>query len=460
MAKANKIEIPVWKKKVHHFFVKLEGRLSRWRKKHLVINPKIYFWVSHPLKQANAFLLQLYKSDDFYFSARYAWIGPKDAKKLFLYGYAREVIKAGIVLLENEEHILEVPKDKDVDTLGRIIIEAIIDTQNVILRKHIESLVNLINFSNFNKEEAYRIFLNAENLEHFLGRQADFGTFYESRSGNIDSSIKEFSDRIYKDLKNLDIPNIWFLQKNWDKRKGPPVFESLRKRFIDALPYATDDEKIVLGISYNDFFGDFSASAHASAGSRIDEKHQKFNTIEKNISLISLLGQHIISRANRLMGFNDSHDFIQIMRKDGTSDAPKLMQRFRKIFHPGDLVLAMGDLCEIMACKQSRFNYTACRIKFLTKPPLAETPDDWLPAAFVIMVLPKNKVRQFLFKNKNNPSTPKELKETLNLMEKETDEKLMKYAKGAIVKMHQEAILIPMLLDSGIIKRKEDIEEE
>lgn len=229
---------------------------------------------------------------------------------------------------------------------------------------------------------------------------------------------------------------------------------------MEALPYATDDEKIVLGSSYNEFFGDFSASAHASAGRPINERRQKFNTIKRNISFISLLAQHIISRANGLINFDDPNDHIQRMAKEGVSDASKLMLRFRKIFNPGDLVLAMGDLCEIMECKQSRYGYTSCRIKFLTRPPLPETPDDWLPVAFVAMVLPKSKVRQFLFKNKDNPDMPQELKDILGLMEKESDDKLMEYAKGATIKLYQDGILISMLLHSGIIKRKEDLEED
>lgn len=459
MNNSNEPKVPIWKKKWHSFLLKLEGKISKWRK-HTIVDPQTHFWVSQPLKQANTLLAKLYKDDSFYFSARYAWTRPEDSKKILLYGYARQVMKTCLTLMENEEHILEVPKKESIDTLGKVIIEGIIDTQQMVLRRHIETLVNLINFSNFDKGEVYRIFLNAENLERFLGRQSDFGTFYESRSGNVDSSLKTYSDRIHGDLKTLNVSTIWFLKKDWDSRKSPPVFESMRKRFIEALPHATDDEKIVLGLSYDEFFGDFSTSVHASAGSSPTEQRQKFNTIKKNLSFISLLGQHIISRANRLMNFDDPNDQIQRMAKEGSSDAPKLMQRFKKIFHLGDLVLAMGDLCEIIECRQSRFGYTSCRIKFLTKSPLPEIPDDWLPAAFVTMVLPKSEVRQFLFKDEDNPKTPENLKNIFVLMKMESDDTLMEHAKNATVQLYRDGILIPMLLRSGIIKRGGDLDEE
>lgn len=333
MSDKDENKIPAWKKKWHSFLLKLEGRVSKWRKR-TIVDLQTHFWVSQPLKQANTLLSKLYKDDNFYFTARYAWTRPEDSKKLLLYGYARQVMKTSLTLLENEEHILEAPKKESIDTLGRIIIEGIIDAQHIILRKHIESLVNLINFSNFDKGGTYRIFLNAENLEHFIGRQSGFGAFYESRSGNIDSSIETYSDRIREDLKTLDVTNIWFLKNNWNSRKSPPIFESMRKRFMEALPHATDDERIVLGLSYDEFFGGFSASVHASAGSPIAERHQKFNTIKRNISSISLLGQHMISRANGLMNFDDPNDQIQRMAKEGVSDAPKPMLRFKKVFNP------------------------------------------------------------------------------------------------------------------------------
>jgi hypothetical protein len=431
--------------------------ISKWRKS-ASIDLETQFWISQPLKQASAFLEKLYKDDIFYFDARYSWTCPEDSKKLFLYGCVRQVMKASITLIENEDHILETPEEKENDTLSRIILETIIDAQNIILRKHIELLVNLINFSNFDHVEAYRIFLNAENLESFLSRQSDFSTFYEENSENIKSSIKIYSDRIHDDLKNLGISNIWFLRDNWYKQSIPPIFLSIRQRFMCALPHATDDEKIVLGTSYNRFFGDFSASAHARAGSPIPERQNKFITIKRNISLISLLAQHIISRANRLMNFDDQNDQILRMAKEKSSNATNLMQRFKRVFHTGDLVLAMGDLCEIRECKQSQFGYTSCRIKFLTRPPLPETPDDWLPAAFVVMVLPKNKVRQFLLKNRNIPKLPKELKDVFFHMEKETDDELMEFVRNAAVRLHKDGILIPMLLDSGIIKQRKDLD--
>ena len=455
----SRIKVSAWKKKTHDFLLKIEGRLSSLRKKYLVINPEIRFWIAHPLKQATLFAGKLFSDDSFYFSARYAWVSPEDAKKLLLYGYARQVMKAGVSLIEDEEHTLEAPKAKDVDSFGRTVVEALIDSQKAILRKHIEVLVNLINFSTFDKGESYRMFLNAENLEHFLARQSDFKTFYESESRNIDSSKKTFSERISADFKNLGLKKIWFLREDWAKLNEPPIFTSIRKRYKSALLNATDDEKIVLGTTYNDSFGDFSAAVHGSAGSPTRERSHSFSALRRNISYISLLSQHIISRLNQLMGFDNPEDLIKKMAEGKTSDAPKLMARFKQPFHAGDLVLAMGDLCEVMECRQSVYGYTSCRVKFLTRAPLPDTPDDWLPCAFATSILPKSKVRSFIFNHENYANLPKEVKEVLEVMKKESDDEIAKYSTGALVDLHKHGVLIPMLIKTGYLKQM-DVEED
>lgn len=454
-------KIPQLKQKLSHILIKIEGRISKWRKK-LKVNPDIDFFVAQPIRQADRFLKKLYSDDDFYRSARYAWVSPDTAKKLYLYGCARQVVKATMVLLQNKEHILEKPKKGSIDSMGRMILEGIIDEQNIIIRKHIELLANLLNFSRFNKDEAYRLFLNLENLEHFLSRQGDFKDFYESQSVNIQHSINDFLDRIKEDLKNLKVSETWFLKKDWEKKVesfAPPLLTSVRQRYKSALPFATDDERIMMGLSYSELFGDISVSAHASAGSRIRDHHYRFSTIKDNISAISILGQHIINRANQLMGFDDSEDLIKKMLEQGTSSASKLLQRDRKTFQPGDIVLAIGDLAEIVECKISKFGYSSCKVKFLTRAPLPDVPEDWMPTAFVISILPKSKVRAFMFQDKRYENLPQEVKDILEKIKQESDDKIIVYARGALVSMHNYGILIPALLQSGYLKQR-DIDEE
>jgi hypothetical protein len=360
-----------------------------------------------------------------------------------------------VVLLENEDHIQGLPRAGEVDALGRQIIESIIDAQHLILRRHLELLANLINFSQLNKGEAFRLFLSAENLDHFLGLQQDFGEFFESRSLNRDASIAGFAERIEEDLKTLGtIP--WFLRSNWKsivRRTTPSVFASARSRIMAAMPHATADEKIMFGMSY-DFFSRFSVSAHAGAGSRADERQYRPAIIRQNLKTISLVGLHILSRMNQLMGFDDPSDFAS--RMEGKSVSPELIKRWSREFEVGDVVFAMDDIAEVVGFKKSKYGYTSVTVKFLTRPPLPETPTDSLPCAFVGMIMPKRAVRGFLAGVRNKPGTPAELRETLEMMDKESDEILREMVSKALVEIHKHGVLIPWLLENGVLVRRGD----
>ena len=128
------LKVSAWKRHLNLILLRAEGLLTRWRKR-LQIDPEISFFVSEPIKQAHAFAAKLYPDDSFYLQTRYASVGPDDARKLFLYGCARQVVKTAPMLLSNEDNIQGLPRAREIDTLGRQILEALIDGQHIIIRR-------------------------------------------------------------------------------------------------------------------------------------------------------------------------------------------------------------------------------------------------------------------------------------------------------------------------------------
>ena len=402
------------------------------------------FFVSHPLKLTENFMKKIYADDQFYRQARYALVA--NAKNLYLYGSAREVRKACISLIENQDFVKDPEKKEEqgssnekIDTLTREIIEAVYDQQNLWIRKLIENLVNLINFQNTNINEAYRIFLSAENMNLFLGKQLDFRDFYAFASGNVDSTIQGFSERIQSDLKTLGQKNIWFLDEQKLKKRRPPIFASILSRYKAALPLASDDEKTVLGATYHRFFSRASLSAHASIGSLPYEI--SLESIKANIAHISILSQHCMSRANTLMGFEEPQSIEQITGKD--SIAPKLMAKYRAKFEVADLILAYGDLAEILEIKESPFGYTSYKVRYLARPPLPELPEDWMPADEIIRIANRATIREFWKRNLENLSNVEEAKLLLG----QSDAILYEKLKRVLVDLAQRGVLIPVLFE-------------
>ncbi len=445
--------VPKWKIGFARFLIKIESKLGSFRRRHLRIDPETTFFVSSVTRQSNRLLNRIFPNDTFYTRARFANISPAEAKRLFLYGYARQILKAGASIMVEQDLLVEDLKSIDLDTLGRAVVEAMIDRQNTLARKLIEILINLINFSNTNVDEAYRMYLSAENLDRFLGRQSDSKEFYGFTSHNTDSSIKLFRGRIRADLSKVNA-RPWFLKAEWETTKSSSVFSTARSSYKRALSLARDEERIVMGGSYFNFFSDLSGSVHPEAGAR-NEKHYSHKSIRDNIAMISLLSLHSISRINELLNFDDPDDISKV-QKDGQSWGPALItHNFRRLFEKGDIVLAGNDLAEIVETKTSEYGYTSYKVKFISTPPLPEFPEDYLPSRMVISLLPKSQVRGFLLKYKDDPSALPALREVNDLMAQASDDVLLESAKRTFLRLFNDGLLFQILIQSGVIKKRD-----
>ena len=111
-------------------------------------NKKLDFFITAPLRSADRLMKQLYTDDHFYETATYAWVGENDAKKLFVYGVCKEVIKSCIELTNDKEFLQEVPdhKEKVPDRMEKVISGGITDAQTYRIRKMVELLSLLILF--------------------------------------------------------------------------------------------------------------------------------------------------------------------------------------------------------------------------------------------------------------------------------------------------------------------------
>lgn len=429
-------------------------------------NKKLDYFVTSPFRSANRLMEKLYEDDHFYETATYAWVGENDAKKLFLYGVCKEIIKTCVGLMNEKEFLQEVPnhKEREPDRMEKIISGGITDAQTYRIRKMVELLSLLILFDrNTKRDEEYRVFLSAENLDLALSRQEDFRELYEKRTiSNTQHSIDDYAKRIQNDLKTLGVPKLWFLNKDKLKNLKPSVFESKKKLFLDALLVANADERIALGISYGRGYSRTSQSVHPMLGSHDygrddnDTKH-----IIANFSYLSIISMNIMHLAYKLAGIDDPEGLAKVMGENfEKSHASKNMAQFKKELEIGDLVLTVWtDLAEIVEEHTSKYGYKAYKIKYLLKPPLPEFPEDWIESSNVLArLMTKSWVRSFLEKNTSLNKMPKEVQEVWPKVMEQPDDELMKSVKHFFVDMHKHGILIPALMESGFLKKKEEPE--
>jgi hypothetical protein len=427
-------------------------------------NKKLKGLIGVPLRSANRLMEQLYSDDRFYEAATYTWVGEKDAKKLFLYGVCKEVIKVCIGLMNDQEFLQEAPDGKNPDRMEKIIHGAIADVQTYRIRKMVELLGILILFEkNTKRDEEYRVYLSAENMDLSLARQEDFKELYEKRIvSNTQSSIDNFAKRIQDDMQQLGVTELWFLDKEKLKKQKPSVFKGKKTLFLEALLVANADQRLALGISYGRGYSRTSQSIHPLLGSHDygkDENNTKH--IIANFSHLAIVALHVMHLAYKLAGIEDPEGLTKFMGKNfEKSEAPKTISGLQKEFKLGDLVLtAWEDLAEIVDEHTSKYGYRAYKVKYLSRPPLPEFPEDWLEAQSIIAaLLRKDMVRTFYEKHVHYEELPKDVVEIMKEVMKQPDEELMKYAKPFFADLHKAGVLIPMLVKTGFLKKREEAE--
>lgn len=423
-------------------------------------NKKLEYFITAPLRSADRLMEDLYSDDSFYETATYAWVGKDDARKLFLYGVCKEVEKVCVGLTSDKELLQEVPDKKEPGRMTKVIIGSIADVQTFRVRKMVELLSILILFDrNTKHDEEYRIFLSAENLDLALARQEDFRELYGGRMiSNTQHSIDDFAKRIHDDMQRLGASKLWFLNNERLKRQKPSVFESKKTLYLSALLVANPDERLALGISYGRGYSRTSQSVHPLLGSHDYGKDENgIENIMTNFYHLSIICMNIMHLAYKIAGLDDPEGLAKVMGKNfEKSEAPKAISGLKKEFERGDLVLtAWTDLAEIIDELTSKYGYKAYKIKYLSRPPLPEFPEDWLEAQSIMArILTESAARTFFEKHIHYDELPKEEAETMKEVMKHPDEKLMEYAKGFFVEMHKRGLLIPMLLQSGFLKKR------
>ena len=424
-------------------------------------NRKLDFFISAPLRSVNRLIKELYADDHFYGTATYAWVSPQDAKKLFLFGVCKEVIKICIEMMQNKEFLQEVPSIKKKETIEKIIYGSITDGQSYRLRKMIELLSLLILFyRNTMRDEEYRIYLSAENLDIFLSRQKEFKDFYDGEIvSNTQSSIDDFARRIDNDLKAIGKGDLWFLNVSKLRKQEPSIFATKRKIYLDALLVATDDERLALGISYHRTYSRLSLSTHPLLGSHdYGDEENNYRSIIKNITFLSIVCMHIMHKAYKIAGIEDPEGLEKIMGPHfEKSEASKSISAMKKEYDNGDIILtAWTDLAEVIGKRDSKYGYKAYRVKYISRAPLPEYPEDWLESQHILTRLIRRSAIRSFYEKATSTVEDRKIREIMNEVLKQPDNQLLEYAKKTFFSLHEEGLLIPMLIKAGHLKRREE----
>jgi len=311
-----------------------------------------------------------------------------DSRAYVLYTALDEVIKTAMYLMRLQE-LMEGPQiSPREDMMSRLTVSHIIEEVHARERRLLEVLITLIMFSTTNEQQYYRYLLLLEDLDDLLAANTDLEDFYGARSSNIDFSIDLTIKEIRRIEETLDHSKAWFRSQDIksplpDRNKLRPrrILTSFRGKLKMALPFMSDNEKILFGLSYAGY-GEKSESIHYHTNQRdlIPDQGQE----ERGVDVLGLLNFAILVRCFELMGEPD----VPIVRKLSDSHKRTVSNEFidkitKHDISIGDFVLAYGDLAEVQEVRKSPYGYQSYKVRYLAEKPLKEIQEDWFPALYV-----------------------------------------------------------------------------
>lgn len=351
------------------------------------------------IRSTQAIRRELKVNERIFFNAIGADCGhPKD---YVFYGALDEVSKANYALLKIRGFLGKNPKKwkVPVDDLGneihRQVVESIFDEIHSWQRKLIEILINLLNFKNTNEDVYYENYLAVKIHDEYIRLKGDLKEFYNLEEKQNDTIIEQYRQNIQKGLAAVNPADFWFLNKQKFDSGGKLVEASFRSMFLRGLLLSNDEEKLVIGLTYDDAFGRRSASLHNSVGTRkfIYKKERIISEMMRTCTL----GFHIIKNIHELSGIPSSATIKQFQDMYAKTNAKQVFQDgTARDYKIGDLVLVYGEVGEVTECIPTKYGYVSFKVKSLTNPPAIGVQEQIFMSYQVRRLCPRSNIREHL----------------------------------------------------------------
>ncbi len=320
------------------------------------------------------------------------------ARDFYVYGVLDDIEKAGIALINCKEFLSDTKGADPEDRISRNVLSATIDNQMMMIRKLTEILVDLILFSQNNKESYFKHYLLVKGLSRLNMQLSDMKEFYNAENKNYEHQVRETKKQIEElEKTKLNIKDCWYLPWNKTKtnrqsgKKGR--FTSLRQKFLETIYKSTKDQKLILA-TYGASYSRPSQHIHSNIG-LLDRP--SLDEITTNNTRIGMLAYHIliccrklINDRRRTKGFMSKLAYTYRENKYPTelfnrSNRPNIKQ--------GDFVIVPHDhLGEVIKVNKSKYGYRSFTIRFLRNPMISSIPVDTFPASRVIKFYDRKKL--------------------------------------------------------------------
>jgi hypothetical protein len=318
-----------------------------------------------------------------------------DSRAYFLYAALDEVEKAALHLMQlRDSKVDQTPKTTG-DRITRNVTEFVIEDEGARERRLLETALAVVLSFQTNEQAYYRHLLAVEHLHDLIRMNEDLLEFHGAKSLNTSAAIQRQVEECSRAQAGVDWSRVWYLNSSaqelpeGDSASDEKVLlrytkpSSIRMRYMRAANALTANERLAIGMSYSEAYGDPSRAVHFAANNMSILRNPE--AAVSGVSRIGLLMMVIIDRCHGLIGNPELKLASQLNRVFASN--PYAEERVRALslgdVEVGDFVLASGYLAEILEMKQSRYGNRSFRIRFLAERPLLDVNEDWFAARHV-----------------------------------------------------------------------------
>lgn len=333
----------------------------------------------------------------------FRWIAPqanRSARDYIVFEALDELQKMAMAALQSFEFCSADEPDDDAP-VTRLAAESVSDWMSLVQRKLIEALTDLIGLGQTSGDLYFRDFLLHAQLDHMLASQLDLKKFYGSESSNLAHQIDEVASEISAlEAEGLEPSAAWYRKRTQafdaNKAKAGQLFASFGPRLNRALNLASADEKAALGFSYGAGFGRASVGLHARPGP-IDTA-ATLETARSSINGAIVVGLSVLIRCQKILDSIPKGENRWLRDIVNNNDGPNelLQTGLRGRAERGNIVMAAGYFAQVLEIAEGPFGYQSYRVRYLSRAPLQEIPEDWHRAQEVRLVLDPPRIREML----------------------------------------------------------------